>query len=155
MQINVALTQTYDNGGTAQFAFMADSAAQAHATVKALMAEVYPAETSAAAPKTETKAAATPKPDAKTASSPSGAKPPSAAPKGDAPAVPEYAQVKERILAVAKKDREMTAAMLARFGVKNGTELLPEQYADLIAMADKVLAGELDPRDSITADDMA
>lgn len=52
-----------------------------------------------------------------------------------------YETVAGKIRQVAReKGREATIAMLAKFGVTNGQELKPEQWADCIAAADKVLA---------------
>ncbi len=52
------------------------------------------------------------------------------------------------------KGREIAIAFLQRFGVKGGKELKPEQYADVVAMGAKILAGELDPTASC-ADELA
>lgn len=175
MQINTHIIKIQEDGTTVNFSFVADGVAEARNTTDALLDAQVPADAPTPAQKAIADALAdakadkekkAPKPDAKAASSPSGAKPQSAAPKGDAPAAAvEYATVKARILAVAQKSRDMTAAMLATFkdaegaAVKNGTQLAPEQYADLVTLADKVLAGELDLEAlqamAETADDMA
>ena len=45
-----------------------------------------------------------------------------------------YAMVAERITALAKTDRPKVKAMLEKFGAKNGSALMPEQYADFLEL---------------------
>ena len=65
-----------------------------------------------------------PAPSSPTASAP--------APAPAAPAVKEYEKTKlpDLIRAAAAKDKAATVATLAKFGVKKGTELKPEQFDD-------------------------
>ena len=61
-------------------------------------------------------------------------------------AAPTYDEVKAKILLLAKeKGREATTALLQRHGVAKGPDLKPEQFAEFIADAEKVMAGEYDP----------
>lgn len=61
----------------------------------------------------------------------------------DAPVeAPTYEQVAEAIKNVAKgKGREVAVAILAQFGVSKGPDLKPEQYADVLAVANAALEG--------------
>lgn len=45
-----------------------------------------------------------------------------------------YAMVAERITALAKTDRPKVKATLEKFGAKNGSALMPEQYADFLEL---------------------
>jgi hypothetical protein len=45
----------------------------------------------------------------------------------------EYAVVQKAITDKVKTDRDAAVAVLTKFGVKRGTELKPEQYADFLA----------------------
>lgn len=54
--------------------------------------------------------------------------------------------VKPKILTLAKeKGRPPVEALLSRYGVTKGTDLKPEQYAEFVIDADRVLSGEYDP----------
>ena len=63
-----------------------------------------------------------------------------AAPQAPAPAEPasaspseiDYATVSKAITDKVKEDRDAAVAALAKFGVKRGTELKPEQYAEFL-----------------------
>jgi hypothetical protein len=96
------------------------------------------------------------KPAAQTASSPRGAKPPAQVAKAAAPEQqPEqavevkYESVKESVIKVNEAcGHEVIVALLARYGVKNGKELKPEQWAAFIEDAKNVLAGAYNPVDA-------
>jgi hypothetical protein len=96
------------------------------------------------------------KPAAATASSPNTATQKSSAKKEPAPekapaaGATTFDEVRNTVLAVAKeKGPEITRAMMSRFGVAKATELKETQWVGLIEMATQILAGTLDPRDSI------
>jgi hypothetical protein len=58
---------------------------------------------------------------------------------------PTYDDVKAKVLALSKdKGRDQVVALLQRHGVEKAPELKPEQYADIIADADRIIAGEFD-----------
>lgn len=57
----------------------------------------------------------------------------------DTPAGPNYNDVKDRVLKLAKLGREKATEALGKFGVDHGNKLKLEQYADFIAHADKLL----------------
>lgn len=61
----------------------------------------------------------------------------------DAPSVEEpipYDEVRKRILDIgAKKSRDAVLELLSEFGVSGGKDLKPEQYAEFVQAADKVL----------------
>ena len=61
----------------------------------------------------------------------------------DAPSVEEpipYDEVRKRILDIgAKKSRDAVLELLSEFGVSGGKDLKPEQYAEFVDAADKVL----------------
>jgi len=105
----------------------------------------------AAEPVVNEKAAEVKKPVAEAPAAATGkstAKPETTAPKAPAstPSAPSYDDVKAQILAMAKdKGREITGALLSRYGVTKGPDLKPEQYADFMADVARVLAGEYDP----------
>lgn len=64
--------------------------------------------------------------------------------KKEEPAV-TYDQVKELILKVnQEKGRPAIEELLSGFGVKKGPELKPEQYAEFVAAAETLLAGDED-----------
>ena len=62
----------------------------------------------------------------------------------DAPSSGEpipYDEVRKRILDIgAKKNRDAVLELLSEFGVSGGKDLKPEQYAEFVEAADKVLA---------------
>lgn len=59
---------------------------------------------------------------------------------------PSYDAVKKAITGVASaKGRETAVAMLQRFGAISGTTLKVEQYAEVLVMAERILAGTYDP----------
>lgn len=101
-------------------------------------------KTNAADKKTEKKAEEE-KSTAGNASPANGAGQETTAQKDDVPAV-SYDAVKAAITEVATaKGRDLTLAMLSRFGVQSGKDLKPEQYAELVEKAGKVLDGSYDP----------
>lgn len=57
----------------------------------------------------------------------------------------KYDDVKKLILAISKNDRNKAVALLGRYGAKGGLELKPEQFADFVVDAGRVLSGEYDP----------
>ena len=64
----------------------------------------------------------------------------------DTPAGPTYDEARAKILDLSqKKGRDVTVALLQRFGATKGPELKESQYAEFIADADRVIAGEYDP----------
>lgn len=71
----------------------------------------------------------------------------------------EYAALQTAVLDVSKKSRatpkdsrEQAVALLARFGVAGISKLLPEQYADVMALCPKIMSGELDMTAAIIED---
>lgn len=69
---------------------------------------------------------------------------PAAAPAAAAPAAapasgPNYNEVRDRVLALAKVSRETATAALSHFGVDHANKLKLEQYADFIAYADNAI----------------
>lgn len=71
----------------------------------------------------------------------------------------EYAALQTAVLDVSKKSRatpkdsrEQAVALLARFGVAGISKLLPEQYADVMALCPKIMSGELDMTAAIVED---
>lgn len=56
-----------------------------------------------------------------------------------------YDEVRALIITVSRAAKSKAEAMLARFGVKNGKELKPEQYAEFVEYATRVVYGEVDP----------
>lgn len=57
----------------------------------------------------------------------------------------EYADVRNAVMAIAKTDRTKAEAVLQRFGVTQISKLKPEQYADVLEYATKVINDEVDP----------
>ena len=52
-----------------------------------------------------------------------------------------YDEVRKRILEIgAKKSRDAVLELLSEFGVSGGKDLKPDQYAEFVEAADKVLA---------------
>ena len=68
------------------------------------------------------------------AAAPSVASTPAAAP------APDYAKVKEAVIALAKINRDLVVSTLGGFGVDHGSKLTPEQYAPFIEAANKAMA---------------
>lgn len=94
----------------------------------------------APAPKPETKA----KPEGNVpASTATQASAPPVSAGSEAPAadvkVPDYNDVKARVLALAKVSRELATKVLGQFGVDHGNKLQLEQYGAFIAAADAAL----------------
>lgn len=68
----------------------------------------------------------------------------------------DYAEtIKPKILAFAKmtEGRDKLTALLQRFGVSKGPDLLPAQHAEFNEKIDLAMAGEWDPRDADPAGD--
>jgi hypothetical protein len=59
---------------------------------------------------------------------------------GGEAAAPNYNDVRDRVLKLAKLSRETAAGALAKFGVDHGNKLKLEQYPDFLAHADSLLA---------------
>jgi hypothetical protein len=53
---------------------------------------------------------------------------------------PNYNDVRDRVLKLAKLSRETAAGALAKFGVDHGNKLKLEQYPEFLAHADSLLA---------------
>lgn len=71
----------------------------------------------------------------------------------------EYSALQQAVLDVSKKSRatpkesrEQAVALLARFGVTGISKLLPEQYADVMALCPKVMSGKLDMTAALVED---
>lgn len=59
---------------------------------------------------------------------------------------PTYDDVKAKVLTLSKdKGRDQVVAILQRYGVAKAPDLKPEQYADIIADIDAIIAGTYDP----------
>lgn len=158
MQVNVRVTNVYDDGTTTVFECVTDSIAAAIAAADQLAEgeadETQVTTTTAPAkdkPKTEPKkaepkkAAADPAP-ANTAKE--------EIKKDDAPEV-TYEQVKKAIIGLATtKGKEIAVAMLQRFGAKSGTDLKAEQWANVLTMAAEIESG-VDPRDAVMPNEEA
>ncbi len=59
-----------------------------------------------------------------------------------------YDEVRKLITDIARQSKDKAVATLQRFGVQNGKQLKEDQYAEFIAYAVKVAAGEVDPEAS-------
>lgn len=154
MQVNIRVTNTYDDGSTVVFECIGDSVASAIKIADQLANGVAVEEVKVATTTTTTtkEAKADPKKDsAKDAAKSNTAAEPTKGKSGTAgtpsePAAPSYDLVKKAITDVATaKGRGTAVAMLQRFGVAGGKDLNPVQYAELLTMAAGVLDGSIDP----------
>ncbi len=150
MQVTIRVIRTYPDGTTAQFDATAESiegaiaAADQFATGKAGAAPA--AKETPAAKKDSAKDSPAKTADAQNTAGEKTKEPEAgASDKKDMPGV-SYEDVRASILAVSKaKGREITVALLQRFGVASGKDLKVEQYAEMIATAAKVVDGTYDP----------
>lgn len=100
--------------------------------------------TTPTAPEATAAPASTPSPEApgKSESAAPAAAPSPASTKADAP-VPDYAKVKDAVIALAKINRDLVVTTLGGFGVDHGSKLTPEQYAPFIEAANKAMAEQV------------
>ena len=173
MQVTINVLRVLACGSTIAFNATGSSVAEAIQVADHLVTGKSDGTAPAADTKTEPTTTGK-KSDAKTASSPSGAAPATTGKQESAPGnnakktsgaegnqqngasqeagAVSYDDVKKAITAIATKARQLAVDTLARFGVTSGKDLKPEQYADFVVFADKVLAGEVNPAEACTDD---